>query len=348
VGSAINPTGGVANYDVFSNLGNQRGGEVQGASTNNYPGTTWYDATNNTLNVDDGSGNWTTQQANNTSTSPTYTDPYAKWGGQANYNSLINQFNTQKQGIQSSANAAGDQTASQYNRSILDFLDSNRLGQQQIDQRGVNNELAKQQGVQGVLGMVGRGIRSSSTMLNNKNAGDSSAAGAIANAYGQIGRGELANVGNQYEQGNQGIQQDQDAFAVQQASGIRGLQGSKEDSVNAIVNDARNQFAALDAQIAGASLPDRIAIEQEKEAIRSQILGKLQAFDQQLASGVQGIQASSGDQRREKAAQLGRAGTSLGEGAFNFATQAPAQFQGNAPSGGNLPLFTLPRSKRTA
>jgi len=46
------------------------------------------------------------------------------------------------------------------------------------------------------------------------------------------------------------------------------------------------------------------------------------------------------------AGELGRAGTSLGQDAFQYTTQAPMQFQGNAPSGGNLPIYTTPRGRR--
>jgi hypothetical protein len=270
---------------------------------------------------------------------------YAPWGGQVNYDNLINQFNTQKSGIQSSALDAGAATAGQYGRSILDFLDSNRLGQGQIDRQAANNELAKMQGTQGVLGMVGRGIRSSGVQLGNRNAGSSSAAGALANAYGELGRGELSKVGNQYEQGNQAVADAQNQFQVQQASGIRNLQGSKEENVNKIVNEARNAFASLDAQMAQASLPERIAIEQEKESIRQQILGKLQVFDQQLTSGVAGIAPTSVDQRRTSAAELARAGTDLGSDAFQYSTDVPAQFQGTGPFSSELPLFTMPRRR---
>jgi len=283
-----------------------------------------------------------------TTAPPPPPDPYAKWGGRTAFNNLVSGFNTQKQGIIDSANASGDVTAGRYGRSIADFLDSSRLGQQNINRQASNNELAKMQGVQGIMGMVGRGIRSGNVMLANKNAGDSSAAGAIANAYGQIGRGEMADVGNQYEMGNQAVQDAQDAFNVQQASGTRALQGSKEESINTIVNEARNAFAQLDAQMQNASLPDRIAIDQEKERIRQNVLAKLQTYDQQLTQGLSGIRPSDADARREEAARMARAGTSLGEGMFNFTTEAPMTFQGTAPAGAGLPIFTIPRPRRLA
>ena len=273
-------------------------------------------------------------------------DPYAAWGGRAAYDAKVNNYDAQKQGILGSA---ADQTgiyAGQYNRGILDFLDNQRLGQQGIDTKASRNELAKMQGVQGVLGSVGRGIKSSGVMLANRNAGDSSAAQALANAYGDQGRRQLSGIGNQYEMGNQDIQSAQNAFAIQQASGVRNLQGSKDDFVNKLALDTRNSLAALDAQIAGESLPNRIAIEQEKEAVRTRAIQALQQYDAQLQSGVQGIQATGADQRRAKAAELMNAGTNLGADAFNYSTEVPTQFQGTGPFSSELPLFSLARGKR--
>lgn len=268
-------------------------------------------------------------------------DPYAAWGGQAAYNSLVSGFDTQKQNVFNSAGDAANTAGNKLNLSILDFLDSAKQGQKNVDLKGSQNELAKQQGMAGILGMVGRGIRSGGVMLANKNAGDSSAAGALARAYGQLGRQQAANVGNQYELGNMNVGNLQDQQNVQMQSGVRNLQGSKMDIVNNIVNDARNQFAALDAQIANANLPQRIAIDQEKEKVRQSTLQALQQYDSELNNGVGAIHASSPDERRAQAAQMASAGTDLGKDAFSYTDQAPAEFQNSGPFASSLPLFSF-------
>lgn len=274
-------------------------------------------------------------------------DPYAQWGGQANYDALRNQYATQKSNIYSTSLDAANQGADKLNRSILDFLDSNRLGQSKINNQAVQNDLARRQGQSGVQGMVSRGLRSGATMLANKNATNSSATEAIAKAYGDLGRREMGKVGNQYALGQNAVQQAQDEFGVQQASGVRGIQGSKNDILNGIVSEARNQLASLDSQIAGASLPDRINIEAEKEAIRQQALGRLQQYDAQLNEGLAGIKASTPEERRTKALELQNLGQ-VADNSFDYTTQAPAQFQGTGQFASNLPLFTFPRSRRAA
>lgn len=272
-------------------------------------------------------------------------DPYAQWGGRAAYTNMVNAYNTQKDNIYGTARDAVGNAAIGINSSILDLVDALKRGQGQIDNQAVQNELAKKQGTRGVLGMVGRGIQSGGVMLGNKNAASSSGAEGIARAYGDIGRRELSNVGNQYAQGMDQVAQSQADLEMQRASGVRKIGENKTMVVNNIVAEARNKLAALDGQIAGASLPNRINIEAEKEAIKAQALQQLQQYDQMLASQTGAIQASSADARRAKATELANAGTAPAN-AFDFSTQTPAEFQNTGPFSSGLPLFLANRSKR--
>lgn len=280
---------------------------------------------------------------------PTYSapvDPYAPWGGQARYNTLVDTFNQQKGVITNTAGSAADTSAaSQYN-SIQDFLDSYRSGQSKIDQSAANNMLAKRQGVSGIMGMVGRGIRSGGVTLANKNASDSSAAGAIARAYGDIGGRELRGVGNQYELKNQEIGLQQQDLITQGNKYARDYETNKQNTVNSITNEAYQKLAALDADIANADLPTRIALEQEKANVKAMALQKLSQYDQLLASERGKIKATTAQQRQQKALEMQNAGTSLGEDAFSYSEATPAQFQGTGPFASDLPLFSTPRSRK--
>lgn len=259
---------------------------------------------------------------------------------------LINSFNSQKSNIYSTADEAAANSGIGLKNNILDFIDSLKSGQGKIDTESANNDLAKIQGTQGVLGMVSRGIKSGGVMLSNQNAGSSSAAQALADAYGTLGRNQLSNVGNQYAQGQNNIQQEQNDFGIQQASGVRNLQGSKEQIINGIVSQAQNQLGQLDAAIAGASLPNRINIEQEKQAIRQKAMDALSQYDTLLNEGVGGVHAATGDDTYARATQMAQAGTAP-DSTFNFDTAAPPQLQGSGPFASSLPLFTF-RNKRTA
>lgn len=273
-------------------------------------------------------------------------DPYAQWGGEAKYNQLVSGFNNQKSNIFDTAYEAADAGASGLKTSILDFIDMYKSGQSKIDLAGVNNELAKRQGVAGVRGMVGRGIRSGGVVLANKNASDSSAAGAIARAYADIGGREMRGIGNQYETGNREIGLQQQDLEAQGNRFARNYEQEKVDTVNAITTEARNKLAALDAEMLDAELPDRIAINQEKAKIKAEALERLSKYDQLLRDKRSAIKAITPEERARQALEAQNAGRDLGEGAFDFTEQVPAQFQGGGPFASDLPIFTRPRTRQ--
>lgn len=269
-------------------------------------------------------------------------DPYAKWGGQAAYNTQVNGFNTQKQGIQDTANEAISNSGRTLKGSILDYLDSYKSGQNAINEMGINADLAKMSGVRDVTGMVGRGITSGSRVLANKNASNSSAAQGIAEAYGDIGRRELNKVGGQYEEANRAADSKQTELNDSYASFARKYDDEKASIVDNIVSAARNSLSALDAQIASASLPQRIQIEAEKQSIRDRAMAQLNQYDQVLSSGRAEQKALTAEQRRAQAAERSTAGYDLGANAFQYDTQAPMQMQNTGSAPGQLPLFTFP------
>jgi hypothetical protein len=271
-------------------------------------------------------------------------DPYAKYGGRSGYDRLMSGFDTQKQNIYGTSRESAQNAALGRQSSILDFIQGLRSGQQSIDERGVQNELAKRQGTSSVMDMVGRGIRSGGTMLAGKNASDSSAAEGISRAYGDIGQRELSSIGNQYELENRNIGMAQSDFDTQRQTGLRKFDESKLTMVNSIVGDARNRLAELDAAMAEADVPTRVAIEQEKEAIKAEAISTLSQFDQQLSQGASGVQATSSDDRRRTAADLANRGTASSK-QFDFTSQMPAQFQNTGPFASELPLFTLRRPR---
>ena len=257
-----------------------------------------------------------------------------------------NNFNTGRDSVYNSAYSGADAKGTMLGRGIRDSLQALGDRQSGINMGGARNELAKMQGVSGIQGMVGRGIKSSGVMLGNRNAGDSSAAGALANAYGELGQREMAGVGNQYALANEDLNSQQTVLNRDRQDYESDYAGDKRMYVNDVVNQASQQFAQLNADAQNASLPDRIAIDQEKEVIRQNVLAKLQQYDAQLQQGMAGINANDQQARMTQANDLRQKGTDLGSGMFNFTQQAPMNFQGNAPSGGGLPIFTMPRRKR--
>lgn len=249
--------------------------------------------------------------------------------------------------VYSTANQAASNWGTGYNSSIRDYLDDSRVGQQGIDLAGAKNIQARNQGQAGIMGMVGRGIKSSGMMLGNRGAGSSSAVQGLANAYGQLGKQQMSNVGNQYKMGEMDVAQQQNVFNTSREKSLRKLSEGKSTFINSVISDAQQKLNQLNAEYAGASLPDRIAIDQKIADLKGQVSGVFQQYDQNLASENAKIKASGYDQRQVQANSMRDAGTSLGADAFNFTDQAPMEFQGQQnPAGSNLPIWTRPRTKR--
>lgn len=273
---------------------------------------------------------------------PVNNDPYSAWGGQQAYNNLVNRFDTQKDSIFGSSLDAAKSTGVNLRNSILDFIDALTSGQQAVDNRGIDNELAKQRGTADVYGGVSRGLKSAGTLLANRNAGNSSAGEGFARAYGQIGQRQLSDIGNQYETENQDIGLAQEDLLRQRAAGLRRIEGSKEQAVTSIVSDAADKLAALDAAMANADLPDRIALDAEKNKIKSQVLAELGKYDNRLGD-VNNIKAMGMNDRVAEATrrrQLGQAPAN----AFSYSTETPMEFKGTGPFASSLPIFSY-RSK---
>jgi hypothetical protein len=269
-------------------------------------------------------------------------DPFAEWGGQDAYNKLTSGFDRQKENIYGTAEDAAGAAATSRKGSILDFVDMLQTRQRTVDERGVQNELGKKQGYNSILDMVSRGLRSGGTMLAGKNASDSSATEALAQAYGNIGQRRLtSDVLNPYAQEGRQIGMAQEDLERQQATGIRKFDEDKSRVVNTIVADARNSLAQLDAAMTDASLPEQINIESEKNRIKQQVLQELVRFDEML--GQAKVAPTSLEERQRTASELALAGTSPSN-PFDVTTSTNLGFQGT-PAGSSLPLFTLPRGR---
>lgn len=221
-------------------------------------------------------------------------------------------------------------------------------GQDAINTMGAKNELNRDRGTAGVLGMVGRGTKSAGVMLGNKNAGDSSAAMALAKAYGQLGSNQMSNVGNQYALENMDITTQQKALDKQEQDAIVNMQEDKQIFINQTISDATAQINDLNTMAQNASIPERIALEQKINEIKAQATATLQGYENTGRATLAGINPRSLAGNRTEANKLRDAGTNLGQDAFNYTDQAPMGMGNIGPAGGSLPLYVLPRQKRVA
>lgn len=258
-------------------------------------------------------------------------------------NAARESFNLGRGNTYSSATDSANMFKNTQRNNILDFIDSTRQQQQGIDRGRVKAQIGKNQAGAGILGMINRGVRSGMNMLGNKNAGDSSAALAIAQAYGDIGSREQADVNNQFALENEDYNLQQQNLGTSVNSAKRRFGTEKQSSIDQIVGDARNAFASLNDAAAGAGISDRIAIEQEKEAIRQQTLQQLAELDSVLG-GVDNVNAMGGDTVRSEATRMMNEGRGAGS-QYSFTDQAPVAMPGASIGMGSLPIYSNRRRR---
>lgn len=267
-------------------------------------------------------------------------DPYSTY-----QHSMLDSLPGQLNNISSTASLTANQQAGDYRTKVADWLDQQRLQQGNVDTQGQQNELSRIYGSRGVLDMVGQGVKSGGVTLANKNAGSSSATEALARAYGILGRTQQTGINQQYNQGQLGVQNAQHALDVGRVAGVRDLTQSSQDVVGNIVTNANQQLNYLNSQMVGASLPDRINIQQQIDSIRGQAQAALQPYTDQLNQGVAGIAPQSQEQNRITAQQQSVAGVAP-ENQFSYTSAIPTQFQNTGNFASDLPLFTNPNSKK--
>lgn len=257
-----------------------------------------------------------------------------------------NNFNSGYQNLQDSQTSTLDKWGIGYGAGYRSLYNQILGGQEAIDTMAAKNELNLKRGTQGILGMVGRGIKSAGVMLGNRNAGSSSATDRIAKAYGTLGKNEMGNVGNQYALENMDIANEQTALGRREQEGLTNLEESKQVMLNDIITDTRNQVQSLMTMMQNADLPTQITLQAEIDAVKAEGIAKAQSVEGVWKPKVSGVNARDRQGNMTKAEEMMTAGLDLGKDAFNFTTEAPMAMNGTVPAGANLPIYTLPRKRR--
>lgn len=275
---------------------------------------------------------------NNTTTNGEYSDPYSQWGGATAFAALKSGFDNQKNALFDSAVNSAEAKGLAMRTAIENFLRNIGRQQREIDERGISNEMGLASGHSDILSMVNRGLRSGGVMLADRNATDSSAAQAIAEAYNELGTRQLNDIGNQYEMENIAIGFAQNDLDEDVTGGIKSIQAEKQAAITSIVNEANNQIAALDAAMANASMPERIAINSEINRIRTAVTNELGNYDNKL-SNVHSINPMARPALLAQSRQRAKMGM-RDKAPFNYENIGSGQLQETGPVATNLPIFT--------
>lgn len=270
-------------------------------------------------------------------------DPYAQWGGQTGYNNAVNQIDTGLNNIRTSGSDAFGNATNQRQQGANSFLSQFRTSQSGIDTSRQNNELNRLGGIQDLLGYIRNGLHQGGSRLANMNATDSSATGALAQAYGQLGAQKARGINNQAGLTSNSLNQQQGNLTQSWKDQQSQLNLTRDSVVNQIGQSVRASLSALDQQAQGLSLPDRIAVEQEKQNIVNQGMTQLQGVDTWLQGQIAGIQPMSDEQVQTGARGLQQAGAGLSN---PFNVGPISQSLVGSPQLDQLPLYSIRKNQQ--
>lgn len=307
------------------------------SGTTNAAGTNQLNGPGNVV-LNTNSGNSTVGQQITTPTAPTTTT--TSTGPTAAEVAAANNFNNEQASDMGVINTAIGTAASGYGNDIQGLVTQNQNSQAAINAQAVQNELAEDQGTQSVNDMVNNGIEGGGVVLDNDNAGTSSAADALARAYGVQARQSESQVGNQFAQGEESIGNSQSALGnTENYEANTELPYDKTSAINNIVSNANSSLQYLDllASESGGtvSIPN---INTQRQQVQNQATAALSALDGQIG-GV--TPAPTSNAQNESTAQgLFTAGTAPAQ-AFNYTDTAPATLA-SGPAASNLPIYIAP------
>ena len=331
-------TGTYSNISSLPASPSQNTGTQQGA-----PSPLYFDTNTNSIAGNDG---LTAQGNPYNPTGPSQQDIQAQQEAQARQNNT-NIIQGQAGDVRTSATDQINSSSGQQRGSILDYFTGAGRTQQGLNQRMTNAEMSKNAGGRDVMSMVGRGVRSGMTMLSNKNAGSSSAAGQIAQAYGDLGNRENQKINNQYglEQQDIGTQQMNFNEDVNTFKG-RKLDEWKTGQADSISNSVRDALANLNAAAQGADLGTLFQIEQEKQNVKAQALAKFGELDNLVATESAKLNPLDTMGARSQANSNEREGMTAPQ-MFDFNDNAEvAQSQFGGASNGPMLYSNMPSQRR--
>lgn len=340
VGNAIKQVGSVVglapkgDYDVLDHFTNSnRPGQTQ---VNWLPDVTTGGGGNQSqvkgsVDVGGGSGSGTGYVA---------PDPYARWGGVANYNAARQGLDTSqtnlRTGAETSLRDVGNEYDTKTNRFVNEITDS---------QAGINKGLASNQlNLRTTMGDIVRGIqqgiRSGNVALAGMNAMDSGAADAMARAYATVGNTQTGEArgeaGRQFEE----LQAQQGQLNRTRNEGLTELDRWGDTETDRVRGDFSGKLSSLAADAASkgiAGFGDQSLVSQVLDAA----LSRLAAIDQSRDSRLSGVRQNTADEVMKEAIRL----ENMGQTGTAFSVTGPdVNYGGGTPMAGapigELPLYT--------
>lgn len=334
-GDNINPFNGTTDYDVFSQY--QFGGGDRQA-TGGWVSPQW------------SSSEVAGAPAPSSAPAPTSStaggggyvapDPYARWGGEAQYNAQRDNYSTSARNQRSGAQTQLRDVGNTYDDRTNSYVDDITGGQGDLNRGFSGNELNLRRSMQNIVRSIQSGVRSGGVALAGVNASDSGASDAMARAYAKSGNQQSGEARGQAGEKFEDLQRQQGSLEQKRRRGAESLDRWGDTETGRVRSDFGGKIDALsaDAEANGfGGVVDKSVVDQ----VLGEALARLSGIDQSRNSRLAGVKQWTPDQIMKEAIRLDE----LGVAGNTFNTTGPEVSYGgngvpiNGAVMGEMPIY---------
>lgn len=344
VGSIVNPTGGVADYDVFSEksvMGGVRSPANGALIGPQAPVTTpgWQPESNATGGVP------TAQFGSVQGATITPAQVAAQEAAAAQAAATTqkrNNFGATAGGYVAGAQTGARDVVNGQRNATEEFLNGIRTGQEGINTSAANNQLNLRQSMNSIVNGLQTGIRSGGVSLANMNASDSGAADAMARAWAKVGNNQAAGVTGEAAAVDEDLQRQQGALQLSKEQGERRLDTTRDTEVNRVRNDLGSKLQLLRAQADAEGVGDAVDTGAVDRVV-AEAIAQLAGIDQMRSQGLGTVRATTAQEAAAEAARLdalGQAGKIFNIADANTSWGTAGGATQGVPGVQGLPIYT--------
>ena len=260
-------------------------------------------------------------------------DPYARWGGRANYDALLNSFGVTQGGYQSGAETTLGDIRNEYDTRTRNFLNSIEDTQGEIDRGGAFNQLNLRRSMQNIIRGLQTGLRSGGVALAGMNASNSGAADAMARAYARVGNQQAGEAQGEFNIEAEDLQRQQGQLNRSKTEGISDLDLWQDTETGRVRSDFGNKLQVLKTQADAQGLGGEVNVGLVDQVLND-ALAKLAVIDSQRQQRLAGIKPMTPQEVMAEAIRLDE----LGVAGNTFQVAGPnVNYGGQSIAGAPLP-----------
>lgn len=340
---------GVENSITGFATGGQVGSKVQGSPTNqmyntanNAASAQWDDFTNRTPTSTGTLGVQTTSSPTPISNQggrggAPAVNPYARWGGQAAFNNMINNFGSMQGDYRTSAATKATDIGNEYDTKSRGFLREIEEGQGNINRGFANNALNLRTTMADIIRGIQQGVKSAGTAVANMGGMEGSVEGDIARGYSQIGNQQAGQARGAAGMAEEQLMRDQGALNQRRDDTMRDMDTWKTTELDRIRNDFGTNLNQLDREAMDKDVNWR-ADRSLVDSVLNEALSRVAQIDQAKSQRMSGVKQWTPEQIFQEAVRL----QEMGQAGRAFEYRDPGMGVGQGAVTGGAPIDNLP------